>query len=68
MELECSTPINNRSVGADFYICNELEKDSIIEEIEKRENNFNIEEINSIEFCHERQRIQKRNFTLMTGY
>jgi len=68
MELECNTKINNRSVGADFYYCKESEKDSIIAEIEARENNYDINEITESDYYYEQNIIQRKNFRLATGY
>lgn len=67
MELECNTPINNKSVGADFYYIPEAEVYNTIEQIKKRKNNYNTKEISKHDFDYEIKRNKRKSLYLMTG-
>jgi len=67
MELECETPINNRSVGADFYICTSEEKREIENEIAERGNNFNVTELTKEMYEIEMDRIRDKNLRIIAG-
>ena len=65
MELENNTQINNIGVGADFYICTEIDKERIESEITKRENNFYTTELTSKEYKIQKERIRMKNLRMI---
>ncbi|MDD5589410.1 MAG: hypothetical protein PHP92_05120 [Candidatus Nanoarchaeia archaeon] len=68
MELEYNTPIKNRSVGADFYICTEKDKEKIESEITERGNNFYATQLTKERYEIEKERIRIKNLRMIARF